>query len=57
MTSMVKYIIITVVEEVSTSGVNVSWFFIADHSELETAGAVERERVESSRSGTRQHVR
>ena len=30
---------------------NVSWLFIADHSELETAGAAER--VESSRSGTR----
>ena len=43
-------IIITVVVEGST-GVNVSWLFIADHSELEIAGAVER--VENNRSGTR----
>ena len=31
------------VPEVSTSGVNVSGLFIAEHSEVETAGAVERE--------------
>ena len=30
-------------QQVSISGVNVSWLFIADHSELETAGVVERE--------------
>ena len=43
-----QIIIITVV-------LKVSWLFIADHSELETAGAVERERerVENSRSGTK----
>ena len=30
-------------QQVSTLGVNVSWLFIVDHSELETAGAVARE--------------
>ena len=43
-------IIITVVVEGAT-GVNVSWVFIANHSDLGTAGAVER--VKNSRSGTR----
>jgi hypothetical protein len=35
------------VQWVSTSGVNVSWLFIAEHAEDETAGVVEegRERV------------
>ena len=37
-----QIIIITVFVEGATSGVNVNWLFIADHSELETAGAVER---------------
>jgi hypothetical protein len=32
------------VQQVSTSGGNVSWLFIAEHSDVETAGAVERER-------------
>ena len=31
-------------QQVSTSGVNVSWLFIAEHSEVEKAGAVERAR-------------
>ena len=31
-------------QQVCTSGVNVSWLFIAEHSEVETAGAAERER-------------
>ena len=47
-----QIIIITVVErvqQVSSSGVNVSWLFIADHSELERG----RVRVQNSRSGTR----
>ena len=30
-------------QQVSTSGENVSWLFIAEHSKMETAGAVERE--------------
>jgi hypothetical protein len=30
------------VQQVSISGVNVSWLFIAKHLESETAGAVER---------------
>ena len=41
-------VMITVVVEGATGqhlGVHVSWLFIAVHSELETAGAVERERV------------
>jgi valyl-tRNA synthetase len=32
------------VQQVSTSGVNVSWVFIAEHSEVKTAVAVEKER-------------
>ena len=32
------------VQQVSTSGVIVSWLFIAKHSEVETTGVVERER-------------
>ena len=44
-----QIIIITVIVEGAT-GVNVSWLFIADHSELETAGEIER--VKNSRSGT-----
>jgi hypothetical protein len=32
------------VQQVSTSGVNGSWFFIAEHSEVKTAGTVKRER-------------
>jgi hypothetical protein len=30
------------VQQISTSGVNVSWLFIATHSEVETAGAGEK---------------
>jgi hypothetical protein len=30
-------------KKVSNLGVNVSWLFIAEHSELETAGELERE--------------
>jgi hypothetical protein len=44
------------VQQVSTSGVNVSCLFIAEHSEVETAGAVERERVENSTSGEQVRV-
>jgi hypothetical protein len=48
-----QIIIITVVVEGATGQHlrrNVSWLFIAEHSEFETAGA--EERVENSRSGT-----
>jgi hypothetical protein len=38
------------VQLVITSGVNVSWLFIADYSELDTGGAVERERESNSRT-------
>jgi hypothetical protein len=31
----------------------VSWLFIAEHSEVETAGAVDGERVKNSRPGPR----
>ena len=39
------------VVEVTTLGVNVSWIFIAEHSEVETAGVVEtREREGESKT-------
>ena len=38
-----QIIIITVVVEGAT-GVNLSWLFIAEHSEVETAGAIVREK-------------
>jgi hypothetical protein len=39
------------VKQFNTSGVNVSWLFIAEHSEFETTGPRERERVETTGSG------
>ena len=39
-------------QRVSTSGVNVSWFFIAEHSEVETAGVVEWEREGEGQGST-----
>jgi hypothetical protein len=47
------------VQQAITSGVNLSWLFIAEHSKVKTEGAVERERErererdENSRSRTK----
>jgi hypothetical protein len=45
-------------QQVSTSGVNVSWLFITNHSVGETAGAVAREREKHrEREGRKQQIR